>query len=39
VEALVRDFLRYQFDDAYPDRSRPVIAQLENASASDTARG
>ena len=31
VEALVRDFLRYQFDDAYPDRSRTVIAQIENA--------
>lgn len=29
VEALVRDFLRYQFDDAYPDRSRSVIAQIE----------
>ncbi len=28
VEALVRDFLRYQFDDAYPDRSRSVIAQI-----------
>ena len=39
VEALVRDFLRYQFDDAYPDRSRSVIAQLENTSASDAARG
>jgi len=31
VEALVRDFLRYQFDDAYPDRSRSVIAQIEAA--------
>lgn len=31
VEALVRDFLRYQFDDAYPDRSRSVIAQIEQA--------
>lgn len=29
VEELVRDFLRYQFDDAYPDRSRSVIAQIE----------
>jgi len=29
VEALVRDFLRYQFGDAYPDRSRSVIAQIE----------
>ncbi len=29
VNALVRDFLRYQFDDAYPDRSRSVIAQIE----------
>jgi DNA repair protein RecO (recombination protein O) len=39
VEALVRNFLRYQFDDAYPDRSRSVIAQLENTSAADAARG
>jgi DNA repair protein RecO (recombination protein O) len=31
VQALVRDFLRYQFDDAYPDRSRSVIAQIEQA--------
>lgn len=31
VEELVRDFLRYQFDDAYPDRSRSVIAQIERA--------
>jgi len=29
VEELVRDFLRYQFGDAYPDRSRSVIAQIE----------
>ncbi len=29
VDALVRDFLRYQFDDAYPDRSRSVIAQID----------
>ncbi|WP_103026665.1 DNA repair protein RecO [Salinibacter altiplanensis] len=33
VNALVRDFLRYQFDDAYPDRSRSVIAQIERAGA------
>jgi DNA repair protein RecO (recombination protein O) len=39
VEGLVRAFLRYQFDDAYPDRSRSVIAQIENASASDQTRG
>jgi len=39
VEALVRDFLRYQFDDAYPDRSQSVIAQLENASSAGVARG
>ena len=39
VEALVRDFLRYQFDDAYPDRSRSVIAQLENTSVADAAQG
>ncbi|MFB6272129.1 MAG: DNA repair protein RecO [Salinibacter sp.] len=31
VEALVRDFLQYQFGDAYPDQSRSVIAQIENA--------
>ena len=31
VQALMRDFLRYQFDDAYPDRSRSVIAQIEQA--------
>lgn len=30
LEALVRDFLRYQFDDAYPDRSQSVIAQIED---------
>jgi len=29
VESLVLDFLRYQFGDAYPDRSRSVIAQIE----------
>jgi DNA repair protein RecO (recombination protein O) len=39
VEGLVRAFLRYQFDDAYPDRSRSVIAQIESASASDQTRG
>lgn len=38
VEGLVRDFLRYQFDDAYPDRSRSVIAQIERAS-EDERRG
>ena len=37
VEALVRDFLRYQFDDAYPDRSRSVIAQIERGSDTATA--
>lgn len=37
VEALVRDFLRYQFDDAYPDRSRSVIAQIEGAKPTDRA--
>jgi DNA repair protein RecO (recombination protein O) len=36
VETLVRDFLRYQFDDAYPDRSRSVIAQIEGPSPSST---
>ena len=34
VESLVRDFLRYQFGDAYPDRSRSVIAQIEGTAAS-----
>jgi len=28
VEALVRDFLRYHVEEAYPDRSEKVIAQL-----------
>lgn len=37
VEALVRDFLRYQFDDAYPDRSRSVITQIERGSDTATA--
>lgn len=36
VETLVRDFLRYQFDDAYPDRSRSVIAQIEDLPSSST---
>lgn len=31
LSGLVRDFLRYQFDDALPDRSRSVIAQIEGA--------
>lgn len=34
VEALVRDFLRYHVEEAYPDRSEAVIAQLENRSSS-----
>jgi DNA repair protein RecO (recombination protein O) len=29
VEALVRDFLRYHVEEAYPERSQAVIAQLE----------
>ena len=29
VETLVQDFLRYHVEEAYPDRSREVIAQLE----------
>jgi len=29
VETLVRDFLRYHVEEAYPDRSQEVIAQLE----------
>ncbi len=29
VETLVRDFLRYHVEEAYPDRSQKVIAQLE----------
>lgn len=28
VEALVRDFLRYHVEEAYPERSQEVIAQL-----------
>lgn len=31
LESLVRDFLRYQFDDAVPERSQSVIAQIEGA--------
>lgn len=38
VEELVRDFLRYQFDNAYPDRSRSVIAQIERG-ADENQRG
>lgn len=29
VEGLVRDFLRYHFEESYPDRSQSVIAQIE----------
>jgi len=29
VEMLIRDFLRYHVEDAYPDRSQAVIAQLD----------
>ena len=29
LNTLVRDFLRYQFDEAYPDQSHSVIAQIE----------
>ncbi len=32
VEALVRDFLRYHVEEAYPDRSEAVIAQLTRES-------
>jgi len=32
VEALVRAFLRYHVEDAYPDRGQEVIAQIERAS-------
>lgn len=32
VEALVRDFLRYHVEEAYPDRSEAVIAQLTRQS-------
>jgi DNA repair protein RecO (recombination protein O) len=34
VETLVRDFLRYHVEEAYPDRSQAVIAQLERPSSS-----
>lgn len=30
VETLVRDFLRYHVEEAYPDRSKEVIAQLKH---------
>jgi DNA repair protein RecO (recombination protein O) len=29
VEALIRDFLQYHVEEAYPERSQEVIAQLE----------
>lgn len=29
VEGLVRDFLRYHFEESYPDRSQSVISQIE----------
>lgn len=32
VEALVRDFFRYHVEEAYPDRSEAVIAQLNRRS-------
>jgi DNA repair protein RecO (recombination protein O) len=32
VEALVRAFLRYHVEEAYPDRGQEVIAQIERAS-------
>lgn len=35
VEALVRDFLQYHVEEAYPDRSEEVIAQLERSSPED----
>jgi len=31
VETLIRDFLRYHVEEAYPDRSQEVIAQLDNS--------
>lgn len=31
VEALVRDFLKYHVEEAYPNRSQEVIAQLERS--------
>lgn len=34
MESLVREFMRYHFEEAYPDRSRSVIAQIEGASSS-----
>lgn len=37
VEALVRDFLQYHVEEAYPDRSQEVIAQLERGSPSPEA--
>jgi len=30
VEALIRDFLRYHVEEAYPERSQDVIAQLNS---------
>lgn len=31
VEGLVRDFLRYHLEEAYPSRSQEVIAQIESS--------
>lgn len=34
VEALVRDFLRYHVEEAYPSRGQEVISQIESPSSS-----
>ena len=39
VEGLVEDFMRYHFEDAYPDRTREVTAQLARPGSASSARG
>ena len=38
VETLVRDFLRYHVEEAYPERSQEVIAQLEESPSQSPSR-
>jgi DNA repair protein RecO (recombination protein O) len=37
VETLIEDYMRYQFEEAYPTKSRPIIGQLLDASESGSA--
>jgi DNA repair protein RecO (recombination protein O) len=38
VEGLVEDFMRYHFEDAYPDRTREVTAQLVQPGSASSVR-